>query len=211
MALLHSIRSALAVAFRRRRFEDGVPRSSGSMSMPIPRTWCEAAFRSRPRARRARIELGSTEALKEELRAARGQRLLRRTATGHPLRGAQAATRARSGRRCRACARHRRQPRRVQRHSRVAAAAAATSGPRSPCRDLVAQSRERSRASDGAARLLRLREAAVRPSPHAAYYPPGFTLTGGEQAERVSGARASSGIFEVFGVQPVARPGVPAG
>ncbi len=36
----------------------------------------------------------------------------------------------------------------------------------------------------------------------AAYYPPGFTLTGGEQAERVSGARASSGIFEVFGVQP---------
>ncbi len=36
----------------------------------------------------------------------------------------------------------------------------------------------------------------------AAYYPPGFTLTGGEQAERVSGARASSGIFDVFGVQP---------
>ena len=36
----------------------------------------------------------------------------------------------------------------------------------------------------------------------AAYYPPGFTLTGGGQAERVSGARASSGIFDVFGVQP---------
>jgi predicted permease len=35
-----------------------------------------------------------------------------------------------------------------------------------------------------------------------AYYPPGFTLTGGEEAERVQGARASSGIFEVFGVQP---------
>ena len=52
----------------------------------------------------------------------------------------------------------------------------------------------------------------------AAYYPPGFTLTGGEQAERVSGARASSGIFEVFGVQPALgrgflpaedRPGAP--
>ena len=37
----------------------------------------------------------------------------------------------------------------------------------------------------------------------AAYYPPGFTLTGGGQAERVSGARASSGIFDVFGVQPI--------
>ena len=45
----------------------------------------------------------------------------------------------------------------------------------------------------------------------AAYYPPGFTLTGGGQAERVSGARASSGIFEVFGVQPVLGRGfVPA-
>ena len=37
----------------------------------------------------------------------------------------------------------------------------------------------------------------------AAYYPPGFTLTGTGAAERVPGARASSGIFDVFGVQPV--------
>jgi putative ABC transport system permease protein len=45
----------------------------------------------------------------------------------------------------------------------------------------------------------------------AAYYPPGFTLTGGGQAERVSGARASSGIFDVFGVRPVLGRGfVPA-
>ena len=45
----------------------------------------------------------------------------------------------------------------------------------------------------------------------AAYYPPGFTLTGGGQAERVSGARASSGIFDVFGVQPMLGRGfVPA-
>jgi len=36
-----------------------------------------------------------------------------------------------------------------------------------------------------------------------AYYPPGFTLTGTGAAERVPGARASSGIFEVFGVQPI--------
>ena len=52
----------------------------------------------------------------------------------------------------------------------------------------------------------------------AALYPPGFTLTGGEQAERVAGARASSGIFDVFGVQPFLgrgflpeedRPGAP--
>ncbi len=36
----------------------------------------------------------------------------------------------------------------------------------------------------------------------AAYYPPGFTLTSNGPAERVSGARASSGIFDVFGVRP---------
>ncbi len=36
----------------------------------------------------------------------------------------------------------------------------------------------------------------------AAYYPPGFTITGKGDAERVSGARASSGIFEVLGVRP---------
>jgi putative ABC transport system permease protein len=37
----------------------------------------------------------------------------------------------------------------------------------------------------------------------AAYYPPGFTVTGEAGAERVPGARASSGIFEVFGVRPI--------
>ena len=36
-----------------------------------------------------------------------------------------------------------------------------------------------------------------------AYFPPGFTITGdGGEAERVGGARASSGIFAVFGVRP---------
>ena len=51
-----------------------------------------------------------------------------------------------------------------------------------------------------------------------AYYPPGFTLTGNGPAERVPGARASSGIFDTFGVRPVLgrafrpeedRPGTP--
>lgn len=37
----------------------------------------------------------------------------------------------------------------------------------------------------------------------AAYYPPGFTLTGTSAAERVPGARATSGIFDVFGVKPM--------
>ena len=37
----------------------------------------------------------------------------------------------------------------------------------------------------------------------AAYYPPGFTLTGSSAAERVPGARVTSGIFDVFGVQPM--------
>lgn len=52
----------------------------------------------------------------------------------------------------------------------------------------------------------------------AAYFPPGFTLTGGGDPERVTGSRASSGIFDVFGVRPVVgrgflpeedRPGAP--
>jgi putative ABC transport system permease protein len=37
----------------------------------------------------------------------------------------------------------------------------------------------------------------------AAYYPPGFTITGNSAAERVAGARATSGIFTVFGVRPI--------
>ena len=36
-----------------------------------------------------------------------------------------------------------------------------------------------------------------------AYYPPGFTLTGAPGAERVGGARATAGLFDVFGVRPI--------
>src|SRR5688572_17498037 len=59
--------------------------------------------------------------------------------------------------------------------------------------------------------FLDIERRTTSPSRVAAYYPPGFTLTGGGQAERVSGARASSGVFDVFGVRPILGRGfVPA-
>ena len=76
MGLFRSLRSALAVLFRRQRFEDGV---SDELRFHID-SYTEDLVRSGvPPAdarRRAKLELGSAEALKEELRAARGQRLL---------------------------------------------------------------------------------------------------------------------------------------
>ena len=83
MGLLHSLRSALGVILRRQRFEDDV---SDELRFHID-AYAEDLVRSgvapEDARRRARLEFGSTEALKEELRAARGQRLLRRIVAGH--------------------------------------------------------------------------------------------------------------------------------
>ena len=76
MGILHSLRSAIGVALRRRRFEDGVAEELRFHIDTYAEDLVRAGVPPADAWRRARLELGSTEALKEELRAARGQRLL---------------------------------------------------------------------------------------------------------------------------------------
>ena len=202
MGLLLSLRSALAVAVRRQRFEDGI---SDELRFHID-AYAEDLVRSgmspAEAQRRARLELGSTEALKEELRAARGQRLL--DELFQDLR--YATRRLRRGR-----------------GPAVAAVLALGVGVNlavfsvihasllqplphpEPDRLVSISSRNLESGREHLTAPLDFFDFEQRASAFArmaAYYPPGFTLTGGEQAERVSGARASSGIFDVFGVQP---------
>lgn len=76
MGLLHSLRSTLAVALRRRRFEDGVSEELRFHIDAYAEDLVQGGMSPAEAARRARLELGGTEALREQLRAARGQRLL---------------------------------------------------------------------------------------------------------------------------------------
>ena len=152
--------------------------------------------------RRARIEFGSTEALKEDLRAARGQRMF-----DELWQDSRYAVRR-------------------LRRARVPAVVAVLAlgvgvnlavfsvihaslfrplPHPEPDRLVSISSRDIQVGRDHLTAPLDFFDFERRTSSYvrlAAYYPPGFTLTGGEQAERVSGARASSGILEVFGVQP---------
>ena len=203
MALLHSIRSALAVAFRRRRFEDGVAEELRFHIDAYTDDLVRSGVPLEDARRRARMELGSTEALKEEMRAARGQRLFDelRQDTRYAVRRL--------------------------RHARVPAVVAVLAlgigvnlavfsvihasllrplPHPDPDRLVAIASRNLESGRDHLTAPLDFFDFERRASSFsrvAAYYPPGFTLTGVEQAERVSGARASSGIFEVFGVSPV--------
>ena len=202
MGLFRSLRSACAVLFRRQRFEDGV---SDELRFHID-SYAEDLVRRgmspTDALRRARLELGSTEALKEELRAARGQRLLDELwqDTRYSVRRL--------------------------RRSRVPAVVAVLAlgiGVNLSVFSVIHASLLRPLPHPEPDRLVAIssrniesgREHLTAPLDFfdferrassfarlAAYYPPGFTLTGGEQAERVSGARASSGIFDVLGVQP---------
>ena len=202
MGLLHSLQSALGVVLRRQRFEDGL---SDELRFHID-AYAEDLVRSgvspEDAQRRARLEFGSTESLKEELRAARGQRLF--DELWQDIRYA--------GRRLRRA-----------RVPAVVAVLALGVGVNLAVFSVIHASIVRPLPHPEPDRLVSIssrniesgREHLMAPLDFfdiesraasfariAAYYPPGFTLTGGEQAERVSGARASSGIFEVFGVQP---------
>jgi putative ABC transport system permease protein len=202
VALLRAIRSALAIAIARRRFEDGMAdelrfhldaRVEDLIRSGVPRHEAE---------RRARLELGSTEALKEELRAARGQRLLDEVSQDM---------------------RYARRRFRRSRGPAVVAVLALGIGVNLAVFSVVQASLLRPLPHPQPDRLVAIssrnidsgREHLTAPLDFfdverrsssfvrvAGYYPPGFTLTGDGQAERVSGARASSGIFDVFGVQP---------
>ena len=203
MGLLASLRSTLQVAFRRRNFEAQL---SDELQFHVD-AYAEDLVRagaSPEEARRlARLEFGSAESLKEELRAATGQRLFDefRQDTRYALRRLRSA----------------RTP------AIVAVLAIGVSAnlavfsiiqaallrplPHPEADRLVAiQSRDIKSGREHLTAPLDFFDIERRSASLArvaGYYPPGFTITGGEHAERVAGARASSGIFDVFGVQPV--------
>jgi putative ABC transport system permease protein len=207
MGLMSSLRAWLGVAVRRDRFEDAM---SDELRFHVD-AYVEDLVRagaSRASAeRRARVELGGLEGLKEELRQARGLRFVDELRQD----GRYALRRLRSGR-------------------GVAVIAVLTLGvgvnlavfsviytamlqplPHpNPERLVAVASRNLANGGDHLTSPLDFfdfeRQAAAFER-LAAYYPPGFTLTGQGNAERVSGARASSGIFDVFGVQPVVGRG----
>jgi putative ABC transport system permease protein len=203
MRLFAKVRSTLGAAFRRRRFEDDL---STELQFHVD-AYAEDLMRagvSPAEARRlARVELGSAESVKEELRAARGQRWLDelRQDTRYALR--------RLGR---------------SRVPAIVAVLALGVGVNAAVFGVIHAALLRPLPHPDPDRLVSIssrsvslgREHQTAPldffdiepqatsfSHVAAYYPPGFTLTGGEQAERVSGARASSGIFDVFGTRPI--------
>jgi putative ABC transport system permease protein len=199
---LRAIRSALGIAATRRRFEDDM---SDELRFHVE-AYAEDLIRSgvprREAERRARLELGSTEALKEELRAARGQRLFDELSQD---------------------IRYARRRFRRSRGPAVVAVLALGIGVNLAVFSVIHASLLRPLPHPEPDRLVAVssrniesgREHLTAPldffdferrsssfARMAGYYPPGFTLTGDGQAERVSGARASSGIFDVFGVQP---------
>jgi putative ABC transport system permease protein len=197
-----SFRSALSIAFRRQRFEDGLSEELRFHLDAYAQDLVRSGVSPAEAQRRARLEFGSTEALKEDLRAARGQRLF-----DELLQDLRYATRRL----------HR------GRVPAVAAVLALGVGVNLAVFSVIHASLLQPLPHPGADRLVSIssrnlesgREHLTAPLDFfdfeqrtsafariAAYYPPGFTLTGGEPAERVSGARASSGIFDVFGVQP---------
>ena len=202
MGLLRSLRSALAVVLRRQRFEDGVADELRFHIDAYADDLVRSGVAPAEAQRRARIELGGTEGLKEELRAARGQRLF-----DELWQDSRYAVRR-------------------LRQARVPAVVAVLAlgvGVNLAVFSVIYASMFRPLPHPEPDRLVSIssrqiesgREHLTAPLDFfdferrttsfarlAAYYPPGFTLTGGDQAERVSGARASSGIFEVFGVQP---------
>jgi putative ABC transport system permease protein len=202
VALLRAIRSALGIALGRRRFEDGMSDELRFHLDACAEDLIRSGVPQEEAERRARLELGSTEALKEELREARGQRLL--DELSQDIRYAR-----RRFLRSRAPA--------------VVAVLALGIGVNLAVFSVIHASLLRPLPHPEPDRLVAIwsqhiesgREHQTSPQDFfdferrsssfarvAAYYPPGFTLTGKGDAERVSGARASSGIFDVFGVRP---------
>jgi len=209
--LFRSLRSLVAVAFGRARFERAMSRE---LRFHIDARTDDLMRAGVPRAeagRRARAEFGGTEGLKDELRAARGQRLLDelRQDTRYALRGL-----------------------RRSRGPAIVAVLALGIGVNLAVFSVVHTSLLRPLPHPQPDRLVSISSLNLESGrPHqtapldffdfearssslariAAYYPPGFTITGGAEAERVSGARASSGIFEVLGVRPaIGRGFLPA-
>jgi putative ABC transport system permease protein len=200
--LIARLRSTLGVLLRRREFEDETSDELRFHLDAYATDLMRSGLSEEEARRRARLELGSTEALREELRSSRGLRLFDelRQDTRYALR------RLRSSR-----------------LPAIVAVLAIGVSVNVAVFSIIHAALLRPLPHPGADRLVAIasrdlvsgREHLTGPLDFfdieqrassfarvAAYYPPGFTLTGGEQAERVSGARASSGIFDVFGVEP---------
>ena len=76
MGLLRSLRSTLAIAVRRQRFEEEAAEELRFHIEAYAEDLVQAGMSRADALRRARLEFGSPDALKEELRTARGQHLL---------------------------------------------------------------------------------------------------------------------------------------
>ena len=202
MSLLRSLRLSLGIAVGRKRFERAM---SSELQFHLDAYTEDLVQSGLPRdeaERRARAELGSTASLKDALREARGQRLLDelRQDTRYALRGL-----------------------RRSRGPAIVAVLALGIGVNLAVFSVLYTSLLRPLPHPDPDRLVSISSRNLELGrPHqtapldffdfearsssfariAAYYPPGFTITGGGEAERVSGARASSGIFDVLGVRP---------
>ncbi len=202
MAVLQRVLSTLRAIFGRARFESAMADELRFHKDAYIDDLVRGGMPRHAAARRAAIEFAGAEALKEELRAARGLRLidelfqdcqysLRQLRRGRGFAvvvvlalgvGANLAV-----------------------FSVVYAALLRPLPHLHPERLVSISSRDLTRGSDHLTSPLDFFDLERRTSSFervAAYYPPGFTLTGNGPVERVSGARASSGIFEVFGVRP---------
>jgi putative ABC transport system permease protein len=211
MGVLARLRSTLDVVLRRRRFEDHVSDELRFHLDAYADDLVRAGTAPAEARRRARLELGGMDALKEDLRSARGQRLFDelRQDTRYAMRRL-----------------------RVTRVPAIVAVLALGLGVNAavfgvihaallrplphphPDRLVAIASRQIESGREHQTSPLDFFDVERRASSFvrvAAYYPPGFTLTGDGQAERVGGARASSGIFDVFGASPlIGRGFVPA-
>jgi len=202
VAFLRSFRSAVAAAVRRRRFEDDMSEELRFHVDAYAEDLVARGFSRAEAQRRARVELGGAEALKEELRAARGQRLL--DELQQDMRYAlRRLRRSRGGLVVAVLAIG--VGVNLAMFSVIHAALLRPLPHPEPDRLVAISSRNLELGREHLMAPLDFFDVERRTSSFArvaAYYPPGFTLTGSGEAERVSGARASSGIFDVFGVQP---------
>jgi putative ABC transport system permease protein len=199
--LLRTLASTLRVAARRQRFEDGM---SEEMRFHVEAYADDLVRRGVPRDeafRRARVAFGNPDALKEELRSARGQRLLDELRQDVRYAGRRFFR---------------------SRGPAMAAVLALGVGVNLAVFSVIHAALVRPLPHPEPDRLIAISSVSVEhgrehlTSPLdffdferrasslrvAGYFPPGFTITGDGEAERVGGARASSGIFAVLGVQP---------
>ena len=201
MRVFASLRSTLGVALRRGRFERDVADELRFHIEAYTDDLVRSGVPPGEAERRARVEFGSAAALKDELRAARGQRLFdefrqdMRYAIQRLHRGRGPAVIAVLALGLGV---------NIAVFSVIHASLVQPLPHPDPDRLVSIASRNIALGRDHLMSPLDFfdveRHAAF--GRVAAYYPPGFTLSGGDQAERVSGARASSGIFDVLGVRP---------